>query len=136
MSEPAAFPPCLLPEIPRPRGAVVCSYLGCCARPVQVRGSALCFRRTWRGTLDKCPRFTGGNLEAQRPVGSRCGCRARIWGALGLKMRLRVRASGLCRSFPYGDPEEQIRTVICLKSPRKSAAEASLARGGELFLPT
>ena len=26
---------------------------------------------------------------------------------LGLKMRLRVRASGLCRSFPYGDPEEQ-----------------------------
>lgn len=26
---------------------------------------------------------------------------------LGLKMRLRVRASGLCHSFPYGDPEEQ-----------------------------
>lgn len=44
-----------------------------------------------------------------------------------------------CRAWPFFSvwrPEEQMRMVICPKSPGKSAAEGSLARGGELLLPT
>lgn len=44
-----------------------------------------------------------------------------------------------CRAWPFFSvwrPEGQVRTVICPKSPRKPAAEASLARGGELLPPT
>ena len=64
----------------------------------------VCFRRTCGGALDKCAHFTGGNFEAQRPVGSRCGRRARIWGMPGPRTRvLGVRTAGPGRSFPYGD---------------------------------